>query len=334
MKKRSVKDRARRNVIRLKKRGEKLRKSGKGGAGMAAAVMMLGVLGMGAVVSTQRSKKVPIPKKPDSVPKNIQQGLSPNQPATLKVKIADAVKWIYKWSEEAGHTKKCVGPQRETWRWIETLLASRAYSEYEIHASRRNYSLMHDIDSGKTMVGMVLIGGGKNDFREGPWKFGTVCKKRYIFAPLYLLIQKNNHIIKSHMNYMIIDSGKKTCERYEPHGTGTDDMHTQIVDDFVEKGLVGTGFRYMSPVNTECPKFGAQYYAQVLIENCPEASGYCATWAVLYAHIRMLVPTSTTSDIAHVLSKMGPKYLGNLVSFYTSKIEQSHPKIFENVAEK
>lgn len=125
---------------------------------------------------------------------------------------------------------------------------------------------------------------GKNDFMipyEYRLKRCLQSKKRYIVFFLRLKIDNSYHA-----NMIIIDTKKKTVERFEPHGGDQEIYDADILDARINDYFMKRGYKYISPKMMVCPR-GVQDIMESYTIDKYKFSGFCKTWSFLYALLRL-----------------------------------------------
>lgn len=140
-----------------------------------------------------------------------------------------------------------------------------------------------------------------------PSRFGDLfeaCKDRFAVAPLNFLVNMesddaDDDVLIGHANFVVFDLSKKPIhvERFEPHGAETSLLTHEHLDDQLQDFLrdvpqIGGAFRYFAPAQW-CPFRGIQTIendpacADVLRAVMEPGTGFCRTWAFLYAYLRV-----------------------------------------------
>ena len=105
-------------------------------------------------------------------------------------------------------------------------------------------------------------------------------KKRYIIFFIQLKLVDGRHA-----NMMIIDTQKRTAERFEPQGIEHDFYDQPVLDDRLAKYFSKMGYKYIGP-QYFCPK-GVQDIIEGETMDEYQFSGFCKTWSFLYALFRL-----------------------------------------------
>jgi hypothetical protein len=107
--------------------------------------------------------------------------------------------------------------------------------------------------------------------------------KRYIVFFIRLKIKEDS----LHANMMILDTKKKTAERFEPQGMEHDFYDSEFVDKKIATYFQKIGYQYIGP-SEMCP-YGVQTIVESYTMDKYEFSGFCKTWSFLYAFIRLKI---------------------------------------------
>jgi hypothetical protein len=161
------------------------------------------------------------------------------------------------------------------------------------------------------------------------------CKERFYSTPLTLTTSSIYDIYEfknGHSNILFFDNVKKTIDRYDPHGAqclreGTKDFcpsyNQEGIDDFLK-----ISFKKLLPeykfidLQTACPYFGPQIKYESAMRN-----GYCVTWSLMFALLRLLNPDFSVSKLNSVLTEgtgqeMFTKML-KFAKFYSDEIKKA-----------
>ncbi len=129
-----------------------------------------------------------------------------------------------------------------------------------------------------------------------------------------------------HSNMIFIDKIHKTFERFEPHGEARCCNHYET-DEYLKNifgpAFLGSGYKYIAPLDV-CPNLGPQRKQASNQENCHEG-GYCAVFSTLYAHMRVLEPSMSPSNVLKKLLDLTPHQILDLIKRYTSYIDAIVP---------
>ena len=151
----------------------------------------------------------------------------------------------------------------------------------ERHYSRLIYSLIERMMDKQKIEFDTM---GKDDFMI-PYesKFYKCLKsgKRYIVFFLRLKINDSYHA-----NMMIIDTKKKTVERFEPQGSEHEFYDNQVVDDKIRSYFEKIGYEYIDPTMMKCP-YGVQDIVESYTMDKYKFSGFCKIWSFLYGLLRL-----------------------------------------------
>jgi hypothetical protein len=106
-------------------------------------------------------------------------------------------------------------------------------------------------------------------------------KKKYI---VFFLRLKNND--SYHANMIIMDTHKKTVERFEPQGSEHEIYDNEIVDNKIRAYFDSLGYKYIDPTMMSCPD-GVQDIVESYTMDKYKLSGFCKTWSFLYGLFRL-----------------------------------------------
>lgn len=151
----------------------------------------------------------------------------------------------------------------------------------ERHYSRLIYSLMERMMN-KQKVEFDTM--GKDDFSipyESRLYKCLESSKRYIVFFLRLKINDSYHA-----NMMIIDTKKKTVERFEPQGSEHEFYDNQVVDDKIRNYFQKIDYQYIDPTMMKCP-YGVQDIVESYTMDKYKFSGFCKIWSFLYGLLRL-----------------------------------------------
>jgi hypothetical protein len=137
-------------------------------------------------------------------------------------------------------------------------------------------------------------------------------KKRFILCSLQLLTTSI-----SHCNMILIDTKKKTIERFEPMGWTLG--YTKDVDEFLKHvvrekfGL--SKYKYLPPEELS-EKIGIQVKGD-------SYNGMCVTISMLYLHLRVKNPDTKAKRIVRNLTSLPLKQLKTIILRYAKYIEKT-----------
>lgn len=147
-------------------------------------------------------------------------------------------------------------------------------------------------------------------------------KKR--FCPIVLSVDMtDNGEYDSHANIIVLDNKKKTIELFEPHGTRTDSSELGDITAAYNKKLrmLKKYFKDILPdYKFENVVDYVKKTAFQILYDPDEHTGYCVTWATLYAEYRILNPDVTSEHLAKYIDK---KITTKLLLKYSAKVENT-----------
>jgi hypothetical protein len=106
-------------------------------------------------------------------------------------------------------------------------------------------------------------------------------RKRYIVFFLRLKTSEGYHA-----NMIIIDTQKKTAERFEPQGSEHEFYDNEVVDSKLRSYFEKMGYKYIDPTMMLCP-YGVQDVVESYTMDKYKLSGFCKTWSFLYGLFRL-----------------------------------------------
>lgn len=123
----------------------------------------------------------------------------------------------------------------------------------------------------------------------------------------------------SHANILIIDNITKEVERYEPHGQSADFFDIISLDTDLTEFFSDFNLSYIPPLNY-CPIKGLQSLEVEESEELGiESEGYCLSWSIFWAELRLSLPELSRSQIIDLdIEDYLIDKFGNLPSFITS----------------
>lgn len=137
-----------------------------------------------------------------------------------------------------------------------------------------------------------------------------------------------------HTNVVIVNTMKKTYERFEPYGEyrrkseiieewGNTTIVTHKMDKAMDTYLEGDmryycnalkSFRFIKTIDF-CPSLGLQSVAEAKIikdvqrgKPLAEYKGFCTAWSMMYAHLRVIFPLLEPSDIINEIMRSVRKH--------------------------
>lgn len=144
------------------------------------------------------------------------------------------------------------------------------------------------------------------------------------FCPIVLSIDMTDEgEYDSHANIIIIDHKKKTIELFEPHGSRTDSSELGDITAAYNKKLrlLKIYFKDILPdYKFENVVDYVKKTAFQILYDPDEHTGYCVTWATLYAEYRILNPNVTSENLAKYIDK---KITTKLLLKYSAKVEET-----------
>ena len=129
-----------------------------------------------------------------------------------------------------------------------------------------------------------------------------------------------------HMNMLLFDYETMEMERFEPNGGGlTPVAHTKVVDAAMKAllkkigaGPAGLKFTYSGGA-VICPRIGPN--SQQAPADNPEFIGYCVGWAILYAHVRLMNPSASPSQVVDAFLGKAPDDLRDYIQRFYNHYE-------------
>lgn len=143
--------------------------------------------------------------------------------------------------------------------------------------------------------------------------------KRFAAVPLYITGTDG----KKHMNFIIVDTERKTMERFEPNGYLGDSWAAKVVghdslEDLLTRSAKAHGYTYI-PTIEFCPRVGPQALenAQREFTKIGDPSGFCSFWSLWYADRRLRYPDMSQKKLLEgLMDTLARK--GNLKKFIRS----------------
>ena len=149
--------------------------------------------------------------------------------------------------------------------------------------------------------------------------------------------------LPSHSNALVFDFENKVISRFEPHGGGEKTLFPHAIVDseilrhlILGKGLVGSprldprekyewektmfqGWTYNSPRDF-CPVLGVQtkQVTSKLETPIEKTGGYCAAWAMIFMHQRVINPHKTEEQVVQYFLDKKPDDLLRLIRKYAA----------------
>jgi hypothetical protein len=315
-------DKRRRTAVlsHAKKSANKLKKKKRSKKAVTAAIVFSAAILAGVAARKLRVSPRVLPPLP---PKNESVSDKMKTKDQLKVALGQIDQWV----SGNAPTIYCAGPQIQPNRWIHMLITSPYVGPF---CNKASIHIM-DEDLGIYAPNATTIEVGswdkRNNFTSGLWSLPST-PKRFIFGVLKIQVGSTRHA-----NYLFFDTKEHTCERVEPYGFHGDQMD-EVTNAVCEKMLGMIGYKYIPPY-IGCPRIGPQTLASLehhtKYKKCT-SGGYCVTWSLLYANLRLMVPESTPQKIANALmNTYTPARLGDLILKYTDAIAQAFPDMFVDV---
>lgn len=239
--------------------------------------------------------------------------------------ITKIVEWL---DNEPIIEKLCYGPQYYISVWFDHLLRNRlVFAGCSSQLSQ--IFLTYDEDDDKLYLADAKTG------KEKKWKFPQPCTSSQIGVVSVSLSPSVLQTKHGHANMLFINFLENTIERLDPNGayitTPAEYVVQRKIDEFFSNIAKEHGMRYLPPIST-CPRLGPQIIAGSLSSSyCrkEKKGGFCAAWSLLYAHIRLLTPNSTTLEISRtLLSDKWFRQLDVIVSKYNSRMFRLYPIMF------
>ena len=152
------------------------------------------------------------------------------------------------------------------------------------------------------------------------------CAGSILALPVRIVDARGNI---NHLNTLIIDFRKRQVERFEPLGSiplGDLDLvlDTYFLEHVVER--LGDDWAYIEPAMILCPseEKGPQHL-EATPAGCKRKSGFCVTVAMMYAHMRVLLPDANPADVAEQLVQLLKLTRGQIVLQYVTWMESVCP---------
>lgn len=208
----------------------------------------------------------------------------------------DAVNHLYNLVSQYPSTTSCRGVHGED--WLEYLVESQHYHP-KICVKERLIMAYGEDEDGMPEDKLAL-----DQYYRVDVKAACTKDSKVILIPLSIWTLndgKQKHktgYYRRHSNMLIVNTIDKTIELFDSHGT-TSANYRLIVRQWLEdnhKVILGTkGYRIILPYTDECPTGGPQSKNDRSLFPCNRDS-YCQTYAVMYAHLRMLAPQVTPEE--------------------------------------
>jgi hypothetical protein len=121
----------------------------------------------------------------------------------------------------------------------------------------------------------------------------------------------------AHRGALIFNFNEQTYERFEPLG-----WFMRGVDDYLDSNTfrrdagLSDNWTYIAPYHV-CPIIGLQDVAGIP-SHCPENSGFCVVFTMIYIHLRMLMPLNEPEEIINLLLELESTQLRQLAQKYDS----------------
>jgi len=130
--------------------------------------------------------------------------------------------------------------------------------------------------------------------------FNSWCKNKQRFKFIYLVLTSES---TAHANIIIIDSVKKTIERFEPHGQESPYNCNNKIDSVLKKefSIIDNTMTYINP-KLLCPTF----------KGPQQQDSMCLMWAYIYLDLRLQFPDMPQQQI---ISNMQFINLARLTNF-------------------
>ncbi len=121
------------------------------------------------------------------------------------------------------------------------------------------------------------------------------CVNDQILIYLELLVESEK---SSHANILYIDKKEKTVERFEPNGSIHRFDGNNQINNYLSQLSTFKGFRFI-PTLEFCPYVGPQ---RKQAKQLCVGGGLCMVYATLYAHLRIIAPQLSRSQIVDAIS--------------------------------
>ncbi len=129
-------------------------------------------------------------------------------------------------------------------------------------------------------------------------------KIRYLIVPIGIEMYVNNSIF-NHANILIFDTEMNEVERFEPHGANSPfKINTDVFDNAIKDNLRFLKFTYKSPKDY-LPLIGFQKKEIYELDKdyIADPNGFCSTWCIFYADMRISYPQYTREKLYKLLNK-------------------------------
>jgi hypothetical protein len=104
-----------------------------------------------------------------------------------------------------------------------------------------------------------------------------------------------------HANMIIIDTQKKTVERFEPQGSEHEFYDNEVVDNKIRSYFDKMGYKYIDPTMMSCP-YGVQDIVESYTMDKYKLSGFCKTWSFLYGLFRLHLDEMDQKNLVNHMS--------------------------------
>jgi hypothetical protein len=145
-----------------------------------------------------------------------------------------------------------------------------------------------------------------------------ISGKRYI--AFFIRLKFKDGEGGAHANMMIMDTKNKTVERFEPHGIDHELYDDQRLDKRIKAYFERLGYKYI-PSSQVC-KMGVQGYIESKTEEEYDISGFCKTWSLLYALLRLILIEDSEPEMMEDMIGMAMKVADEYFEEKNKKVEK------------
>lgn len=188
-------------------------------------------------------------------------------------------------------------------------------------AKRSGYDEMCDLKHGSTEIVIDLRKGAAKAVVRPFLNFARQVKycglKTMMFLVRIINFQDTN---ETHANMLMINNQNKEYERFEPHGGIGYPGIDEAIERYMEKHL--KHYKYVPTVDY-CPMAGPQAIQSQAHYDCgSQVAGFCVVFSTLYAHLRMLNPLYSRSEVVEQINLLDEdgKFLRRYLTYIHSVI--------------
>jgi hypothetical protein len=173
-------------------------------------------------------------------------------------------------------------------------------------------------------LNIILTGSGSECVLsvEEPIRSGRKARQKGCRFSLIEIFLSFNGIRGGHANAGLIDHGTQTFEFFEPNGEMVSYNCAGRSTQLYIPELLREAFPYLRDyeyvqITDECPYFGPQVHARAN-KKCPDGVGaYCRAFSMLYQHLRILEPETSSEEIVGLMLSFDPDSLLHVILNYT-----------------